>query len=141
MQVRTADLGELDKYIYTVIFARYEGKWLFCRHKDRDVFETAGGRIEDGETPQEAATREFIEETGAAMFDIVGAFDYAVMYDNHVSNGQVYFAEVESLGSMPDFEMAEVRFFDGLPDKMRFPMITPILFNHLQGWLRNRGMQ
>jgi len=139
MKVITANLEAYKNYTYTVIFARYENKWLYCRHKDRDVYETAGGRIEPGETPLEAANREFYEETGAAGFDIVPAFDYSVIHDDGASHGQVFFAEVSALGTMPDFEMAEVGLFDSLPDMLRFPEITPILFNYLQGWLHNWG--
>ena len=140
MQVHTAKLGALDNYIYTVIFAKHRDKWLFCRHKDRDVFETAGGRIEIGETPLDAARREFIEETGAVEFSITPAFDYSVLRANVTTYGQVFFADVSVLGDMPDFEMAEVRLFDALPDALRFPEITPALFEYLQGWLHNRDM-
>ena len=136
MQVSTAKLGTYSNYIYTVIFAKYNNKWLFCRHRERDVFETAGGRIEPGETPLEAAKREFYEETGATKFDMQPAFDYAAG-----SYGQVFFAEVYELGNMPDFEMAEVGLFDVLPDKLRFPAITPVLYEHLQGWLHAQAIQ
>ena len=130
MQVLTANLGEFKDYTYTVIFARYNNRWLFCRAKTRDVYETAGGRIEPGETPLEAAKRELFEETGAVEFDITPAFDY-----HYTSAGQVFYAEISKLGDMPDFEMAEVGLFDGLPDNLRFPEITPVLYARLQEWL------
>jgi len=133
MQVRTANIGEYKDYTYTVIFAKHNNKWLFCRAKERDVYETAGGRIEPGETPLEAAKRELYEETGAVKFDITPAFDYSFS-----SAGQVFFAEIYELNDMPDFEMAEVGLFDALPEKLRFPHITPVLFAHLQNWLHKR---
>ena len=64
-RVYTAAFGELEKYRYTVIFARHNGKWLYARHKDRDTYETAGGHIEPNETPLDCAKRELYEETGA----------------------------------------------------------------------------
>ncbi|MCL2420382.1 MAG: NUDIX domain-containing protein [Defluviitaleaceae bacterium] len=127
LEVRTAALGTFDAYKYTVIFAQYQNKWLYCRAKKRDTFETAGGHVEPGETILEAAKREFTEETGAVKFDITPMFDYSVN-----SAGQVFLAQVYELGDMPDFEMAEIRLFDTIPDKMRFPMILPVLFNYLQ---------
>jgi len=134
MDVLTANLGEFKDYVYTVIFARYNNKWLFCRAKERSVFETAGGHIEPGETPLEAAKRELREETGALEFDIVPAFDYSTIRATSIS-GQVFYAEISELGNMPDFEMAEVGLFDALPCSLRFPEITPVLFARLQAWL------
>jgi len=126
--VRVYPLDELCGYRYTVIFARYQDKWLYCRAKARDTYETAGGHIEKGETPLEAAKREFYEETGAVKFDIKPVFDYTVYRENDFANGQVFLADVEELGEMPGYEMAEVKLFDTIPDKMRFPQILPVLF-------------
>jgi len=136
MQVLTANLGEYKDYTYTVIFAKYNNKWLFCRAKARDVFETAGGHIEPGESPLEAAKRELYEETGAVKFDIIPAFDYSFS-----SSGQVFYAEIYEINEMPDFEMAEVGLFDALPDNLRFPQITPVLFARLQEWLYTRQVE
>ena len=103
--------------------------------KERDVFETAGGRIEQGETTVEAAKRELYEETGAVKFDILQAFDYSVHLPSVYSNGQVFFAQIHELGNIPDFEMEEVRLFKAMPDKMRFPQILPVLYHKMQRWL------
>jgi 2,3-bisphosphoglycerate-dependent phosphoglycerate mutase len=132
--VKTAALGSLKAYKYTVIFARYQEKWLYCRHKNRDVFETAGGRVEPGETMLEAAKRELFEETGAVAFDIEPAFDYSVHLPAQYANGQVFFAKIHELGEMPDFEMGEVALFESTPEKMRFPQILPVLYLQMQRW-------
>jgi 8-oxo-dGTP diphosphatase len=130
--VRTYPLGDLGGYRYTVLFARYQDRWLYCRAKERDTFETAGGRVEKGETILEAAKREFYEETGAVKFDIKPMFDYAVYRENDFANGQVFFADVHELGDMPGFEMEEVKLFDTIPNKMRFPQILPVLFEKVR---------
>ena len=130
--VRVYPLNYLLGCRFTVIFARYKDKWLYCRSKERDTYETAGGHIEKGETPLEAAKREFYEETGAVKFDIKPIFDYAVYKEDEFSNGRVFFAQVHELGEMPDFEMAEVKLFDTTPDEMRFPQILPVLFKKVE---------
>ena len=58
LEVRVLPLGSCASYRYVVVFVRYQSKWMFARHKARDTWETAGGHIEEGETPFEAARRE-----------------------------------------------------------------------------------
>ena len=135
MIVKTAELSELKNHSFVVIFCRYQDRWLYCRAKDRDSFETAGGHIEPGETPIEAAMRELYEETGAVDFDITPIFDYSVEKDTGYTTGQVYLAHIHKLGELPDFEMAEVKLFDSTPDKMRFAQILPVLYKKTQIWL------
>jgi len=126
------ELGKLKAYKFTVVFSRYQDKWLYCRAKIRDTFETAGGHIEENETPLEAAKRELYEETGAVKFNITPVFDYSIHYPNIYTTGQVFLADIHELGEMPNFEMAEVKLFETIPDKMRFPKILPVLFEKIQ---------
>ena len=131
-RVETADFWSMKGYRFVVVFARYRGQWLYCRAKKREVFETAGGHIEHGETPLEAANRELYEETGAVRYAIRPAFDYAVYLPTGYSNGQVFLAEIDELGDMPGYEMAETRLFETVPDAMRFPQILPVLFERVK---------
>ena len=138
MEIDICSLNTSQKYDFVVIFARYDSHWLYSRHRERDTWETAGGHIEPGETPLEAARRELYEECGAVEFDIEPAFDYAVSGASEVSNGQVFFADVRRLGVLPDYEMAEVQLFDALPDKMTYPEILPVLYEKVQSLLVDR---
>jgi len=136
LKVTTTELGKLKAYKYTVIFAWRDGKWLYCRQKNRDVFETPGGHIDMGETPLEGASRELREETGATKFSITPAFDYAVYTNLGWANGQVFFADIKELGELSEnFEMSEVCGFRTVPDKMRFPKILPVLHEAMEKWL------
>jgi len=59
-----------------IIFIRSEGKFFVCKRRaDKKLFPGfyalgAGGKIEPGETPQEAARRELLEETGISAVPI-----------------------------------------------------------------------
>ncbi len=44
------------------------------------------------------------------------------------ATGQVFHAEIHELGPLPESEMAEVRLFDGLPENLTYPAITPELY-------------
>ena len=73
-----------DKYLkFAVIIAKHEGKYVFCKHKLRDTLEIPGGHREIGESIDEAAKRELIEETGAIDFDIVPICIYSVVNDDN----------------------------------------------------------
>jgi 8-oxo-dGTP diphosphatase len=53
---------------FAVIAARYQEKWIFCRHKERVTWEIPGGHREVGEDILDTARRELYEETGAIYF-------------------------------------------------------------------------
>lgn len=114
---------------YVVTFARYQGQWLFSRHRSRTTWETQGGHIEEGESALDAARRELYEESGATEFTITPLFDY--WHGDRTSSGVgvVFLAEITALGPLPESEMAEVRTFDTLPDNVTYPNITPYLFD------------
>ena len=135
MKVATAGLDSFKAYQFIVVFSRYNDKWLYCRAKERDTYEAAGGHIEEGETTLEAAKRELYEETGAVKFDIEAVFDYTVKRKEGLTYGQVFLAQIHELGNMPDFEMAEVKLFESIPERMRFPQILPVLYRELQSRL------
>lgn len=116
---------------YAVIVARYQGKWVFCRHRDRSTWEIPGGHREPGETPEQAARRELWEETGALEADI-----RPVCYYFYSKLGMLYQADIQKLGPLPETsEIAEIRLFDTLPDDLTYPHIQPYLFDRVQAWL------
>ena len=86
---------------YVVIVAETKGKWIFCKHKDRDTWEIPGGHIEPGEKPMEAAARELHEETGAEAFELKRICAYSVEHEERTSYGLLFHAHVEKLKKMP----------------------------------------
>lgn len=129
---------------YVVVFSRYQGKLLLSRHKSRDTWETQGGHIEPGETPEDAARRELWEESGAEDFSIEPLFMYWA--EDQVGEkpykgawGAIFFADIEKLGPIPESEMAEVRQFDTLPDNVTYPFITPKLYERIRDRFEQNG--
>lgn len=116
---------------YSVIAARYQDKWVFCRHKDRTTWEIPGGHREPSETPEDTARRELYEETGAVDADI-----RPVCYYSFNDVGMLFYANIRRLEPIPEAsEIREVRLFDTLPENLTYPHIQPHLYNRIQCWL------
>lgn len=127
---------EVVSFGFSVIAARYNGKWIFCRHKKRSTWEIPGGHIEAGETPFEAAKRELMEETGADIFRLEELTPYEVEIDGEKSYGMLFLAEIDTLGVLPtESEIGEICLMDDFPADPTYPAIQTYLHefaeNHL----------
>ena len=117
---------------YAVVIARYGGRLLWCRHRDRQTWEIPGGHIEPGESAMEAAARELQEETGATDFTLQPVCWHSAWHSDGMphSCGLLCVADVHALGDLNN-EIAEVRLFDGVPDALTYPDIQPRLFEEV----------
>lgn len=134
------DKEEIDdaRLKFAVIAARYEGKWVFCRHKKRATWEIPGGHREEGEAILDTARRELWEETGAEKFDLSPICIYGVSDGTETTYGLLCFAEINKQGELSDeVEIQETKTFAAIPKELTYPAIQPHLFNHVQGWLNS----
>ena len=128
---------------FAVIIAKTDGKWVFCKHKERDTYEVPGGHREIGETIFEAAKRELREETGAIDFDIKPVCAYSVKgktkvnkSDDDISYGMLYVADIFSFEKELHSEIEKIIITDSLVDNWTYPLIQPKLLEEV----RRRGL-
>lgn len=118
---------------FAVIISKYNGKWVFCKHKERNTYEIPGGHREAGEKIDETAKRELIEETGAIDFIINPVCVYSVTGKNRVNEngeetfGMLYYAEIRSFSKKLNSEIEYIKLFDELPTEWTYPLIQPLL--------------
>jgi len=133
----SVDFIPVRRLTYSVIAARHNGKWVFVRHHDRSTWEIPGGHIEPDESPDDAARRELIEETGAEEFTLTCVATYSVEKNGNTGYGRIYFAEVTLLGNLPsNSEIAETALMDDLPGNLTYPDIQPHLFRKVLDYLK-----
>ena len=133
MQVKFYDKIDDDLLKFAVIISKSNGKWVFCKHRDRDTYEVPGGHRDAGELIEDAARRELKEETGALEFSITPICVYSVTGKNRVNDtgeetyGMLYFADITEFEKELHSEMEKVVLLDELPDEWTYPLIQPLL--------------
>ncbi len=133
MRVRFYDGVDDGLLKFAVIISKSDGKWVFCKHKERNTYEVPGGHREAGEKIDDTAERELKEETGAIDFTINPVCVYSVEGKNRVNAagqetfGMLYFAEISKFESELHSEMEKVVLLDELPDEWTYPLIQPLL--------------
>ena len=98
-EVRFYDTVDDSLLKFAVIIACSKGRWVFCKHKERDTYEIPGGHREPGENILDTAKRELYEETGAVKYSIKPICVYSVTAPNEFDGvetfGGLYFADIE----------------------------------------------
>lgn len=122
---------------YVVIFIKQGEEWVMVRHRERSTWEFAGGHIEAGESPDEAAARELYEETGAEAYKLYPIGIYSVSTGEVPGSfGMLYFAVVDKFGPLPPYEMEEIRRFREIPEALTYPEIYPTLFARVTEYIK-----
>lgn len=122
-------LGAAHACTFAMVVTTHEGRLLLSRHEDRLTWETQGGHVEPGETPDAAAARGLYEESGVVAHDLAPVCDVWVDGDRPGAWGRLYMATLERQDALPASEIAEVRWFTTLPgpEELTYPWLTPLL--------------
>lgn len=150
MNTPTVRLNETvpDELLKTaVIAARFQGQWVFSRHRERTTLEFPGGHREEGESIEEAARRELFEETGALEFRLSPLCAFSVegrtrlQPDGGKSWGMLFLAEIQRFGPLPESEMAEIQFLLEPPslEQYTYPFLQPKLLDYAGQILKQKG--
>jgi 8-oxo-dGTP diphosphatase len=81
---------------HVLIICQFKDEWLLTKHKKRGL-EFPGGKVEAGETIEEAAHREVYEETGAVLSDLNRIGEYRVSDQNGTFVKAVFRGKIKSV--------------------------------------------
>ena len=138
LEVKFYDTVDDSLLKFAVIISKSNGKWVFCKHKERDSYEVPGGHREAGEDIIDTAKRELQEETGALEFDISPLCVYSVTGKTRVNEtgeecfGLLCFAEITEFSEKLESEMEKVVLMDKLPTNWTYPFIQPKLIEEYE---------
>lgn len=135
------DTVEDNKLAFAVIMSEFRKEWVYVKHKERSTWEIPGGHRENNECIEKTASRELFEETGAKKFKLIPVCVYSVVRDENVdyteSFGQLFYAQIEGIDELPDFEIEKVKLFSHIPNKLTYPLIQPFLHNKVVDFLKS----
>ena len=133
IEVKFYDQAADELLRFAVIISKTNGKWVFCKHKERNTYEVPGGHREENENILETAKRELKEETGALDFSLSPICVYSVTGKNKVNEtgeetyGMLFFADIKSFENELHSEMEKVLITDSLVENWTYPLIQPKL--------------
>lgn len=123
---------------FAVIISQSSGKWVMCKHKERDTYEVPGGHREECEDILDTAKRELQEETGAIKFELRPLCVYSVTGKTNVNEngeesfGLLCFAEIMKFSGRLESEIEKVELMEKLPDNWTYPLIQPKLIEEYE---------
>ncbi len=135
-EVRFYDSIDDNLLKFAVIAAKTNGKWVFCKHKNRSTLEMPGGHRENGEDILATAKRELYEETGAIRFEIRPVCLYSVTapnnFDGNETFGMLYYADISEFENELHCEIEKIVITDNLPTDWTYPEIQPALLKEIR---------
>lgn len=132
LKVNFYESAKDELFKFAVIVSKYNNKWVFCKHKERNTYECPGGHREENETIYDTAKRELWEETGAIKYQLEPVCVYSVESNGQETFGMLYFADIFEFEKLPALEIEKVELFDELPKDWTYPLIQPLLIEQVK---------
>lgn len=121
---------------FAVIISKTQGKWVFCKHKERDTYEVPGGHREENEDIMDTARRELYEETGALKFDLKPICVYSVTaednFDGQETFGLLCYADIYEFEEKLHSEIEKIIITEKLIESWTYPLIQPELLKEAE---------
>ena len=138
LEVKSYDTVDDALLKFAVIISQSNGKWVMCKHKERDTYEVPGGHREEREDILDTAKRELQEETGAVKFNLEPLCVYSVTGKKSVNEngketfGLLCFAEIKEFSGKLEHEIEKIELMDELPKNWTYPLIQPKLIEEYE---------
>lgn len=132
LKVNFYESAKDELFKFAVIVSKYNKKWVFCKHKERNTYECPGGHREENETIYDTAKRELWEETGTIKYQLEPVCVYSVESNGQETFGMLYFADIFEFEKLPALEIEKVELFDELPKDWTYPLIQPLLIEQVK---------
>lgn len=121
---------------FAVIISKTQGKWVFCKHKERDTYEVPGGHREENEDILDTARRELYEETGALKFDLKPICVYSVTAEDNFNGQETFgllcYADIYAFEEKLHSEIEKIIITEKLVENWTYPLIQPELLKEAE---------
>lgn len=87
---------------HVLVICMFNHSWLLTTHKERGL-EFPGGKVEAGESLEEAARREVMEETGAVAGLLQSIGEYQVTDANRSFVKRIFYTEIDTIIEKDDY--------------------------------------